>query len=106
MNFGQVEVKFGQGTDDNRCLGAAVGTNDFKESYVDGEISKWVQDIEQLSTIAVEEPHLALAAYTKGLCHRWSFIQQLKVSATFSADLRIVSVTPFFLQLLDATSQT
>lgn len=36
----------------------------------------WVHDVEELSEIAVEEPQAALSAYTKGLCHRWSFIQR------------------------------
>ena len=29
-----------------------------------------------MSSIAVEEPQAALTAYTKGICHRWTFIQR------------------------------
>ncbi len=36
----------------------------------------WVKDIEELSLIAKEEPQLAYAAYTKGICHRWSYLQR------------------------------
>ena len=68
----RVQIK----TDGNRYLGAAMGSNHFKQSYVKSRISKWIQDLEQLSAIAVEEPQLALAAYTKGMCHRWSFLQR------------------------------
>ena len=60
----------------NRYLGAAIGSETFKQQYVSDKVSKWVQDLEQLSAIAVEEPQLALAAYTKGICHRWSFLQR------------------------------
>ena len=32
--------------------------------------------IEELSKIAVEEPQAALSAYTKAMCHRWTFVQR------------------------------
>ena len=57
-------------------LGAAIGATDFKTVYVSKKINKWVQDIEELSAIAVEEPQVALSAFTKGICHRWTFIQR------------------------------
>ena len=48
----------------------------FRDSYVIGKVSKWVQDVEELSLIAKDEPQLALAAFTKALCHRWTFVQR------------------------------
>ena len=48
----------------HRYLGAAIGATDFKTVYVSKKINKWVQDIEELSAIAVEEPQVALSAYT------------------------------------------
>ena len=39
-------------------------------------MSKRVQDVEELSLIAKDEPQLALAAFTKALCHRWTFVQR------------------------------
>ena len=62
--------------DGHRYLGAALGTTAFKHLYVKEKVSKWVNDIEELSEIAVEEPQIALSAYTKSVCHRWSFIQR------------------------------
>ena len=35
-----------------------------------------MQDVEQLATLAVDEPQLAYSAYTKALCMRWCFIQR------------------------------
>ena len=63
-------------TDGQRYLGAALGSNDFKSSFVNEKILKWVNDVNQLAEIANEEPQIALSAYTKGICHRWSFIQR------------------------------
>ena len=40
------------------------------------KVEKWVKDVEELSKIAVEEPQAALSAFTKAICHRWSFMQR------------------------------
>ena len=63
-------------TDGQRHLGAVIGSNQYRKYYVTEKVEKWVQDIKELSTIAVEEPQVALSAYTKGICHRWTFIQR------------------------------
>ena len=36
----------------------------------------WIEDVEQLSTIAENEPQLAYSSYTKALCMRWCFVQR------------------------------
>ena len=48
-----------------------------------GEISfpplsfnSWIDDIKTLAEYAVEDPQICYSAFTKGLCHRWSFIQR------------------------------
>ena len=35
-----------------------------------------MKDIENLSEIAQEEPQIAFSAFTKGLSHRWSYVQR------------------------------
>ena len=60
----------------DRHLGAVIGNQDFKEKYVRKKINNWIKDVEQLSTIAEDEPQLALNAYTKALCMRWCFVQR------------------------------
>ena len=62
--------------DGERHLGAAVGTKEFRERYVSAKVEKWVKDIKELSEIAKDEPQAALSAFTKALCHRWTFIQR------------------------------
>ena len=59
-----------------RHLGAVIGSQEFRDEYVNSKINKWVADIEQLSEIADEEPQVAYAAYTKALCMRWCFMQR------------------------------
>ena len=59
-----------------RHLGAVIGSDDYKLKYVSDKVDKWINDIVQLSKIAVEEPQAALSAFTKCICHRWSFIQR------------------------------
>ena len=49
-----------------------------------------MDDIKQLSEIATEEPQIAYAAFTKGICHRWSFIQRT-----------VPSIAPLFSPLED-----
>ena len=59
-----------------RVLGAAVGTAEYERSYVKDKVDAWVKDVKELAVIANDEPQLALSAFTKGLSHRWSFIQR------------------------------
>ena len=63
-------------TDGERHLGAAIGSMAFKETYVNDKVATWVQDIEQLTKIAKDEPQLALAGFNKALCMRWCFVQR------------------------------
>ena len=59
-----------------RHLGAVIGSEEYKTSYVSAKVTKWVNDIKELSAIAVEEPQAALSAFTKSFCHRWTFVQR------------------------------
>ena len=49
-------------TDGERHLGAVIGSPSFREKYVRKKVVKWVLDIEQLTSIAKDEPQLALSA--------------------------------------------
>jgi hypothetical protein len=59
-----------------RHLGAVIGNATYRTEYVNEKIDKWVKDVEQLATLAVDEPQLAYAAYTKAMCMRWCFLQR------------------------------
>eukprot|EP00794_Sanderia_malayensis_P004398 gene4398-4986_t len=59
-----------------RHLGAVFGSTAFKKSYVESKVKKWTDDIEELADIAEEEPQLAYAVFTKGICHRWTYFMR------------------------------
>ena len=59
-----------------RHLGAVIGSENNRCEYVASKVSKWVDDITELAGIACEEPQAALSAFTKSICHRWTFIQR------------------------------
>ncbi len=56
-----------------RHLGAAIGSNKFKESFVANLVQEWVKEIIMLSRIAKIDPHCAYAAYTHGLRHKYTY---------------------------------
>ena len=72
--FGQCGMKIV--CDGERHLGAVIGTKEFREKYVSAKVAKWVKDVKELSEIAKDEPQAALSAFTKALCHRWTFVQR------------------------------
>ena len=59
-----------------RYVGAAIGTQDFKASWVKTKVEKWIKELQQLIPIAKCEPQLAYSAYVVGLCKRWMFIMR------------------------------
>jgi hypothetical protein len=61
-------------TTGTRHLGAAVGTEDFKCSYVKKKVDAWIQCVKTLSGIASSEPHAVYAAYTHCLQSQWTFL--------------------------------
>ena len=59
-----------------RHIGAVLGTEEFKNSYVTKKVDAWTRDLKELAEIAKEEPQAALSAFNMGLSRRWSFIQR------------------------------
>ena len=56
-----------------RHLGAAIGSNEFKNSYINEKVEKWCQHITKLAEIANSEPHAAYAAFIHGEQHRYTY---------------------------------
>ena len=54
--FGKTGVKIS--TEGERHLGAALGSDSFKDQYVSNKVDGWVSDIGELALIAKEEPQL------------------------------------------------
>ena len=57
-----------------RHLGAVIGSQDYKASYVSTKVKEWNAEIEVLSIIARSEPHAAYAAFTHGYKHKFSYV--------------------------------
>ena len=69
-----------------RHLGAAIGSSDFKNEYIDGKVEKWVSNIKSLSEIAKTQPHVAYAAFIHGEQHKYPYF--LRTIAGISENLK------------------
>ena len=63
-------------TTGDRHLGAVIGSPEFRELYVNKKVSGWIKDLRVMVEIAKDEPQAAYAGFTRGLCHRWSYLQR------------------------------
>ena len=57
-----------------RHLGAAVGTLQYKHTYISKKVEAWVGAVKTLADIAMTEPQAAFAAYTHCLQSQWTFL--------------------------------
>ena len=56
-----------------RHLGAAIGSREYFEEYVNDKVTSWISEITKLAKFAVTQPQASYAAYTFGLKHRWTY---------------------------------
>jgi hypothetical protein len=59
-----------------RHLGAAIGSTEFKTTFVVNKVSEWVNCLENLVTVAKTHPHLAYSNYVRSLKMKWSYLQR------------------------------
>ena len=59
-----------------RYLGAVIGSSTFKEDYMKSKVSKWCDELANLSEIAKSQPHAAFSAYLHGQQHKYSYFAQ------------------------------
>ena len=52
-------------TEGHRHLGAIIGTDEFKNSYIEKMIKDWIEEIQYLSEIAKMYPHSAYSAFVQ-----------------------------------------
>ena len=60
----------------DRHLGAVIGSSEFREMYVRKKVSGWIKDLRLMVEIAKDEPQAAYTGFTRGLCHRWGYVQR------------------------------
>ena len=56
-----------------RHLGAVIGSRDYRQDYVNEQVTSWVNEVAQLAEFARAQPQASYAAYTFGLKHRWTY---------------------------------
>ena len=74
-----------------RHLGSAIGTTEYKNSYLEEKVKEWCSRIKALSNIAKAHPQAAYIAYTHGEQHRYTYF------------LRTIEDTSHLLKPLDDT---
>ena len=59
-----------------RYLEAAIGSPSFVKSFMQERVGAWVHEIKRLSTIALEQPQSAYAAFTHRVRSRWNCLMR------------------------------
>ena len=54
-------------------LGAVIGSELFKNSFVDNLVDEWIDEIKLLSKISSTEPHTAYSAYINSVQHKFTY---------------------------------
>ena len=60
-------------TEGHRHLGAIIGTDEFKNSYIEKMVKDWIDEIQYLSETAKIYPHSAYSAFVHGLQNRYTY---------------------------------
>ena len=60
-------------TEGKRYLGSALGSPAFVESYVNGKVKEWSDELSKLCEFATSQPHTAFSALTHG---RWIYLSR------------------------------
>ena len=55
-------------------LGAALGTEEYVQTFATDKVQQWAGELEQLATIAHSQPHAAHAAFTHGMTSKWTYL--------------------------------
>ena len=59
-----------------RHLGAAIGSEDFTQSFAYDQISHWVDMVMNLADIGINHPHLAYSNFVSSLKFKWCYFQR------------------------------
>ena len=61
-------------TDGAEYLGAPIGSETYRATFIKNKISEWVNEIESLSIIARTEPQATYASFTHSIISEWQFL--------------------------------
>ena len=97
--FKDTQIKFT--ADGKRHLGAALGSNSFREAYVKEKVKVWCDEVEKLSEFAKSQPHAAYAALCHGELHKFTyFMRTIPEMSTYIQPLDEVITEKFLPNLL------
>ena len=57
-------------------LGAPLGDDSFRASFVAEKVNNWKDELTRLAEIAAVQPHLAFCALTQGLVNKWTYLSR------------------------------
>ena len=60
-------------TEGHKHLGAVIGSQEYKDTYVNELVNGWIQEIRELSEIAKTEPHSAYTNFIFSMKQKWNF---------------------------------
>ena len=63
-------------TDGARHLGAAIGSEEFTQSYANDQVSHWTDMVSNLADIATNHPHVAYSNFVSSLKFKWFYFQR------------------------------
>ena len=58
-------------------LGAAIGTSEYVEEYVNSKVNEWISCLNTLSDIAKSQPQATFSAITHGLQNKWTYLSRV-----------------------------
>ena len=64
-------------TEGQRCLGAVIASQEYKDQYCEEKVRVWKEEIERLSKIARSKPHTAYIAFTKGYKSKFTYFMRI-----------------------------
>ena len=57
-------------------LGAALGSDEFREQFVTRKVAEWSDELFQLATAATTQPHATFAAFIHGFVHKFTYLSR------------------------------
>ena len=74
-------------TDGHRHLGAAYGSDSFREEYILALVGKWKGMLQRLTQFSKSQPHAAHSAFTHGLRHKFTYFMRTMELGNFMEPL-------------------
>ena len=90
--------------DGKRHLGASLGTDDYKISYISEKVDDWCKKMRKLAEIAKTQPHAAFTAYIHGEQHKYTYFMRTLNNISETLDPLDRIITNEFIPSLFGTS--